>query len=216
MAASYVTEDNWSRDQTNWRQRPPPQYDSYVSSRQDAMEQNQELDALGTSNVASGQAPAPARVKSFNTDPGTMGLPALEPVCLCRMRHLGQLTFQTWYSFSKTLLYLLEFIWSAVVFGVTANTLYIGDTCTLSDTNSTALCRYAIALGVIGWIAVLVVAVAFFVSSVLLRGLSYVHEAFIHAFLIVWWFIGSVIISSNLGGSSPNSTDVNTVVAFSP
>ncbi|BAM79327.1 hypothetical protein CYME_CME106C [Cyanidioschyzon merolae strain 10D] len=141
--------------------------------------------------------------------------PEQEPVCLCRVRSVGELAFQTWCSLSKTLLYLCEFTWAIVVFGVTANSLYNGSQCALSSTNSTALCRYAIALGVIGWVLVLILSVVYFATNALARILPPVYEMIVQLFLMVWWFIGSVVISASLGSSSPNQVSINTVIAFS-
>ena len=177
-------------------------------------------DSGRTGGSGGGGSPAASvaalRAKAFYSEAVTgPAAAAAEPVCLCRMRAIGEISFHTWYSFSKSLLYLLEFVWAIVVFGVTANTIYKGDSCPLSDSDSTALCRYAIALGVVGWVLVLIIAAVYFGSNATGRGLPFLYEAFVHAFLVIWWFIGSVIISSNLGSSSPNQASINTVVAFS-
>jgi hypothetical protein len=199
----------------SWRIAPPP-----VELTQDALD---ETDSLGNPGVPTpsslktklGITAAGEPVDSFGGNNISPLQAEIEPVCLCRMRSVGELAFQTWYSLSKTLLYLLEFTWAIVVFGVTANTLYDGTQCILSSNDSTALCRYAIALGVIGWVIVLILAVIYFATNALAKSLSPAYEMIAHIFLTIWWFIGSVAISASLGSSSPNQVDINTVIAFS-
>ncbi|KAF6001639.1 hypothetical protein F1559_000522 [Cyanidiococcus yangmingshanensis] len=197
-----------------WRTLPPPEDFTH-----DTLDETDSLGNPAAPTPASLKAKAAPAVLEQADHYGGSNIAPLqsdpEPVCLCRIRSVGELTFQTWYSLSKSLLYLLEFTWAIVVFGVTANTLYNGTHCSLSSTDSTALCRYAIALGVIGWVIVLILAIIYFGTNALAKNLPPVYEMIVQIFLTVWWFIGSVVISADLGSASPNQVDINTVIAFS-
>ena len=112
--------------------------------------------------------------------------------------------------FAKLGLYFIEWIWSLVVFALTADQLQGGGRCAFG---SSATCGYVIAAGVIGW---LIISVLFVGHSVLgLMGKAFVSESiefFVNLFLILWWFILAIVVSVEKIGSF---TEINTVVAFS-
>mmetsp|Transcript_18530 Transcript_18530/g.18609 ORF Transcript_18530/g.18609 Transcript_18530/m.18609 type:complete len:157 (+) Transcript_18530:76-546(+) len=116
------------------------------------------------------------------------------------------------FEIGKIVLYFIEWIWTLVIFAVTADSGSVAGVCLFDGTAS--VCNFAIAAGVIGWILVTLVggAVVFGILKNSSGMIPAKIEFGVHVFLCIWFFILACVVSANY----PLKNDTtNTVVAFS-
>lgn len=113
----------------------------------------------------------------------------------------------------RLLLYLCVFVFSIVIFGVTDSTLTAGGSCSLDKGGSMATCNWAIASGIIAWVAS-AAALVFLALSVfgMLEQLTRPVELFVNGFLVVWYLIMAIVFSARAGAKSAS---VNAVLGLS-
>jgi len=111
----------------------------------------------------------------------------------------------------KCFLYSLEFIWSIVVFAVSASKAKSPPgTCQYGPMS---VCNFGIAWGVIGWLLTILIIVLVVLHVVKDASFTPLKECIANAVMAVWWFIAAVVFSAKEHDHVSETT--NTITAFS-